>query len=92
MKHFNILCIPFHSIKLIPNGLAVSRRRARPTFIHVQWTVCLSERIVALGRCGANDSAKYFVVDQVWNDRTAAARLNQLLVDRLVLVAPAFFQ
>jgi hypothetical protein len=52
----------------------------------------LSERSVALGDCGANDGAKYFVVDQVWNDRAAASRLNQLLVDCLVLVAPAFFQ
>jgi len=34
----------FHdSIKLIPDGLAVSRRRTRPTSIHVGRSVCLSE-------------------------------------------------
>jgi hypothetical protein len=79
-----------NSIELVPDGLAVSRRRTRPTFVNIQRSVGLRERIVALRRGGANNGAKHFEVHHNGNHFAAAARFHQLLVDRLV--APALFE
>ncbi len=72
------------SVELIPDGLAVSRRRTRPTFVNIQRSVGLRERIVALRRGGANVDAKHFEVDHDGNNFAAAPRFHQLLVDRLI--------
>jgi hypothetical protein len=74
-------------LELVPDGLAVSRRRTRPTFVNIQRLVGLRERIVALRRGGANNDAKHFEVDHDGHNFAAAARFHQLLVDRLI--APA---
>lgn len=78
------------SIKLVANGFPVSRWCTRPTFVNIQRSVGLRERIVALRRGGANNGAKHFEVDHDGHNFAAAARFHQLLVDRLV--APAFFE
>jgi hypothetical protein len=75
---------------LIPNGLAVSRWRTRPTFVNIGRTIRLRKTIVALRRSGPNDNAKHFEIHHVGNDISAAARFYQLLVDWPV--APAFLQ
>ena len=76
--------IQFNSIELVPDGLAVSRRRTRPTFVNIQRSVGLRERIVALRRGGANNGAKHFEVDHDGHNFAAAPRFHQLLVDRLI--------
>ena len=78
------------SIELVPYGLAISSWRTRPAPVHIGRTVGLRKTIVALGGCGSNNYAKHFEIDHVGNDIAAAARFNQLFVDRPV--APAFFQ
>jgi hypothetical protein len=76
------------SIKLIPNGLAVSCRRTCPAFIHISRPVGLRKTIVALSRGSFNDYAKHFEFYHDGHNVAAAARFYQLLIYRLV--APAF--
>jgi hypothetical protein len=77
-------------IELVPNGLAVSRRRTRPAPVHIGWAVGLRKTIVALRRGGPNNYAKHFEIHHNGNNFAAAARFHQLFVDRLI--APAFFE
>jgi hypothetical protein len=69
---------------LILDGFPVSRRRARPTLIHVCGSVRLRKTIVALGRGGFNDCAKHFELDHNGHNVAAAARFYQFLVYRLI--------
>jgi hypothetical protein len=77
-----------NSVKLIPDGLAVSRRRTRPASINIGRSVGLRKTIVALGRCSPNDCAKHFEIHHDGHNFTAAARFHQLLINWLI--APTF--
>ncbi len=61
------------SIELIPNGLAVSRRRTRPASVNIRRAIGLRKTIVALCRCSSNDYAKHFEVYDDGNNFAAAA-------------------
>ena len=66
-------CSPQVALKLIPNGLAVSRRRTRPAPIHIGRSVGLRKTIVALGCGGFDNYAKHLEVNHNGNDVAAAA-------------------
>lgn len=61
-------------VELIPDGLAVSRRRTRPALIRIGQAVGLRKQTVALRRGGSDDSAKHFEIHHFGNDIAAAAR------------------
>ena len=75
-------------VELIPDGLAVSRRRSRPAPIRIGRSVGLRKQTVALRRGGSDDSAKHFEIHHFGNDIAAAARFHQLLINWLI--APTF--
>ena len=79
-----------YSIELITNGLVVSCRRTRPAFVHIEWAIGLSERIVSLGCSSLNVNAKDLIVNQNGNNIATAASFYQFFIDRLI--APAFFE
>jgi hypothetical protein len=63
-------------VELIPDGLAVSRRRTRPTFVNIGRSVGLRKQTVALRRGGSDDSAKHLEIHHFGNDIAAAAGFN----------------
>ena len=69
---------------MIPNGLAVSRRRTRPASVNISRAIGLRKTIVALRRGGSDDYAKHFEIDHNWNDFAAAARFYQFLINGLI--------
>jgi hypothetical protein len=79
-----------NSVELIPDGLAVSRRRTRPASVNIGRSVGLRKTIVALGRGGSDDCAKHFEIHHNGHNFAAAARFHQLLINWLI--APTFLK
>ena len=83
-----MLNLNLNLIELVPNGLAVSRRCTRPTFVNIGRAIGLRKTIVALRCGGSDDYAKHFEIHHNGHNFAAAARFYQLLINGLI--APTF--